>query len=85
LDAKPYQASLALWVRVADDFTPASDRDVLVEFEPGARIGFFDFQDIEDEPASLLSRKVDLNTPASPSTAFRAEVLHEARPLYVAA
>lgn len=65
--------------------SPPSDVDVLVEFEPGARVGFFEFQNIEDELASLLNRKVDLNTPASLSTAFRAQVLHEARPLYVAA
>ncbi len=32
-----------------DDFRPDSDVDVLVEFEPEARVGFFEFVEIEDE------------------------------------
>jgi len=30
-----------------DDFKAESDIDVLVEFEPEARIGFFEFYDME--------------------------------------
>ena len=68
-----------------DDFTPQSDVDVLVEFEPGRRVGYFTLQDLEDGLAELIGRRVDLNTPASLSTYFRDEVLREARSLYVAA
>jgi predicted nucleotidyltransferase len=38
-----------------DDFGPASDIDVLVEFEPGHVPGFA-FVDLEDELASMLCR-----------------------------
>jgi predicted nucleotidyltransferase len=42
-----------------DDFRPGSDIDVLVEFEPEARIGLKFFK-IEDELTELLGRRVDL-------------------------
>lgn len=66
------------------DFSSASDVDVLVEFEPDARTGLAFFA-MQDELSSILGRRVDLNTADSLSTAFRAEVLAEARDLYVAA
>lgn len=67
------------------DFTPESDLDMLVEFLPGIRMGYFGFQDLEDELSTILGREVDLNTANSLSGYFRDEVLHEARPVYVAA
>lgn len=44
-----------------DDFTPESDVDVLVEFEPGRTIGFA-FIDIQDELAKIFGRQVDMHT-----------------------
>lgn len=67
-----------------EDFTPESDVDVLIEFEPGARMGLA-FFGIQDELSQLLGRKVDLNTPGFLSEYFRDQVLREARNLYVAA
>jgi hypothetical protein len=67
-----------------DDFTPASDVDVLVEFEPEARVGW-DFFRMQDDLSQILGRRVDLNTPAELSRYVRDEVLREARELYVAA
>lgn len=67
-----------------DDFTPDSDIDVLVEFEPGATPGF-GFVGVQDELADLLGRRVDLNTRGFLSKYFRDEVLREARVLYDAA
>jgi len=61
-----------------DDFGPASDVDVLVEFEPGARVGLIGLAGIENELSDLLGRKVDLNTPGCLSPYFRDEVLREA-------
>lgn len=58
--------------------------DVLVEFEPGARVGLA-FITMQDELSELLGRKVDLNTPACLSPYFRKEVLDEAEVLYDAA
>ncbi len=66
-----------------DDFSPESDVDVLVEFEPGTRIGLRFFA-IEQELSELLGRKVDLNTPGFLSKYFRDQVIAEAEPLYVA-
>lgn len=68
-----------------DDFGPSSDVDVLVEFEPGQRVGLFRLTGIELALSDLLGRKVDLNTPGFLSPYFREEVLREARTFYVAA
>ena len=68
---------------VRDDFGPESDVDVLVEFEPAARVGFFELYDMEQELSRLLGgRKVDINTPNSLSKYFRDEVLAEAEAQY---
>lgn len=61
-----------------DDFAADSDVDVLVEFEPGARIGLIGLAGIENELSRLIGRKVDMNTAGCLSPYFREEVLHEA-------
>ena len=68
-----------------DDFTPESDVDVLVEFEPGARISLFDQVRIEDELGELLGRKVDLVSRKYLSKYLRDRVFAEEEMLYVAA
>ena len=68
-----------------DDFTPDSDVDVLVEFEPGTPAGLLTLARIEEELSELLGRKVDLNTAGLLSKYFRDEVLREAEVEYVAA
>ena len=76
---------LALYGSVLrDDFTPHSDVDVLVEFEPGKTPGLA-FFGMQDELSELLGRKVDLNTPAFLSRYFRDQVLREAKVVYDAA
>jgi len=45
-----------------NDFRPESDVDVLVEFEPGTRVGLRFFA-MERELSQILGRNVDLNTP----------------------
>lgn len=67
-----------------DDFRSDSDIDVLVEFEPGTRVGLRFFT-IERELSELLGRKVDLHTPGFLSKYFREEVLKEAKVQYDAA
>lgn len=66
------------------DFSPASDIDVLVEFEPGTRIGLRFFT-LQEELSLLLGRRVDLNTRGFLSRYFRDEVLAEAETIYDAA
>ena len=65
-----------------DDFTPESDVDVLVEFEPGARVGLIRFAGMENELSRLIGRKVDLNTAGFLSPYYRDEVLREAEAAY---
>lgn len=67
-----------------DDFTPESDVDVLVEFEPGQVVGFFRLSGIEIEFSNLIKRKVDLRTPAELSRYFRQDVLDTAEVQYAA-
>jgi predicted nucleotidyltransferase len=66
-----------------DDFSPASDVDALVEFEPGFTPGLYFFA-IEAELSGILGRKVDLHTRASLSKYFREQALAEAEVQYVA-
>lgn len=59
-----------------DDFKEESDIDVLVEFEPGARVGFFKLFNMEEELSHIFrGRKVDLRTPQELSRYFRDEVI----------
>ena len=67
-----------------DDFTPSSDVDVLVEFEPGHVPGLAFFS-MEAELSAILGRKVDLHTPGFLSRYFRDRALAEAENQYVAA
>ena len=66
------------------DFGPASDVDVLIEFEPGRTPGLSFFW-MQEELSRLFDRVVDLHTPASLSRYFRSQVLAEAEDQYVAA
>lgn len=65
-----------------EDFGPRSDVDVLVEFEPTARVGLMGLAGMEIELGELIGRKVDLNTAGFLSDYFRDEVLAEAEVQY---
>ena len=62
-----------------DDFGPQSDIDVLVEFEPGTRVGLLRLAGMEIELNGIFGRKVDLSTPGFLSDYFLNEVLAEAQ------
>ena len=68
-----------------DDFTPESDVDVLVEFEPGARVGLA-FITVQDELSRILGRRVDMSTfegvEGSRNWLLRAEILDSAEVVY---
>jgi predicted nucleotidyltransferase len=66
------------------DFGPASDVDVLVEFEPEATVGYFSMSSMEQELTEMFGRRVDLRTPNELSRYFRAQVLADAQEEYVA-
>lgn len=64
------------------DFKDSSDVDVLIEFTPSARVGFFRLVEIQREMERLVGKKVDLLTPESLSKYFREEVIAEADLVY---
>ncbi len=68
-----------------EDFSPDSDVDVLVEFEPNTRVGLIRLTGLEIELGEILGRKVDLNTPGFLSKYYRDEVFAEAVVQYDAA
>ncbi|NEO25067.1 nucleotidyltransferase family protein [Moorena sp. SIO4A5] len=66
-----------------DDFTPESDLDFLVEFEPGKTPGLFRLASMEIELSELVEgRKIDLRTPNELSIYFRDRVMAEAMVQY---
>lgn len=65
-----------------DDFDSESDIDVLVEFEPDARVSLLDAVRMERELAELLGRPVDLLTPEDLSPYIRDDVLDKAEVRY---
>ena len=68
-----------------DDFTPDSDIDVPVEFDPDHIPGLITLAGMEIELSELIGgRRVDMKTPLSIGRYFRDEVLAEAEALYVA-
>lgn len=62
-----------------DDFSPDSDVDILVHFEPGHTPSFFRLFAMQDELSEILGgRKVDIRTPNDLSRYFRDDVVRNA-------
>jgi hypothetical protein len=66
------------------EMRPDSDIDVMVEFDPGARIGLLKFESLSEDLAALVGRKVDLVTKRGLKPWIRPHVLKEARVIYAA-
>ena len=67
------------------DFTPTSDVDLMVEFDPEYTPGLIGLGKMQDELSALIGRQVDLLTFRSLHPAIRERVLREARTIYDAA
>jgi predicted nucleotidyltransferase len=65
-----------------EEFRPDSDVDILVEFEPGAQIGFMALGRIQRELSALLKRPVDLVPKKELKPAIREAVLSNAEVVY---
>lgn len=65
------------------DFSPESDMDLLVEFQPGATVGLLDVAAMELELTTLIGHRVDLRTIAELSPHFRSQVLAAAETVCV--
>ena len=78
-----YVHRLALFGSVLrEDFTPESDIDILVEFQPEKIPSLFHLATMQDELSKILVRVVDLRTPNELSAYFRDRVLAEAVTIY---
>ena len=78
-------SKLALFGSVLTDrFGPDSDVDMLVEYEPGARVGLIDMAGHEIELTEMIGRKVDLRTAEDLSRYFRDRVVAGAVVQYAA-
>lgn len=69
---------------VRDDFNPASDIDVLVEFKPQAQVGLMAFARIQRELSEILQRPIDLVTPEGLKPLIKQSVLDSAEVIYAA-
>ena len=65
-----------------DDFTPASDLDILVEFDPAHVPGLIRLAGMEIELTKTLGRKVDMRTAQDLSPYFREEVINSSKVQY---
>jgi predicted nucleotidyltransferase len=75
--------SLALFGSVLrDDFCSESDVDVLVEFQPGAMVGFLALSRMRRELTTLLQRPVDLVPKNGLKSKIRDAVLDSAEVVY---
>ena len=61
-----------------DQATVHSDVDVLVEFDPQARVGLFTFVRLLDFLSDVMGTRIDLATPAALRPEMRDEILAEA-------
>ncbi len=64
------------------NFKDTSDVDVLIEFLPSARIGFFKLSQIKRNMEQRIDKPVDLLTPEAISRHFRDHILKEAEIIY---
>ena len=64
------------------DFSPDSDVDVLVEFEPDARVGLIALAGMEIELGRLLGRRAEIHTVNGLHPLYRDEVLSLAEVQY---
>ena len=69
---------------VRGELRPDSDLDLLVAFEPGARIGFLTLGRMARELSDLLGRTVDLVPKDGLKPGIRAAILAEAETLFAA-
>ena len=69
---------------VRGEMRPESDVDILVEFQPGVRIGLIKFESLVDELEGLAGRRVDLVTKRGMKPWVRTRVLKDARVIYAA-
>ena len=68
--------------RARGDHREDSDYDLLVEFQPSARIGLIEYSRMQIDLSDLLGRKVDLVPKNGLKPLIKERVLAEAEPIY---
>ena len=79
--AKPIRRLSVFGSALRGDMGPDSDLDLLVEYEPGAQVGFEFFQHMV-ELSDIIGCEVDLRTPEDLSRYFRDAVCKGAKPIF---
>lgn len=69
---------------ITEHFTPESDVDVLIEFQPYARVGFLTLSRLQRELSTLFKRQVDLVPKSGLKAPIRESVLATAQIIYAA-
>ena len=64
------------------DFNAQSDIDILVTFQPTAKIGFIAFNRLQRELVTLLKRPVDLVPQEGLKPLIKKDILNEAKVIY---
>jgi hypothetical protein len=64
--------------------TASSDIDLLVEFEPSARVGLITFNELAEELTCVFHRHVDLVSKRGLKPLIREQVLHDAEVIFAA-
>ena len=67
-----------------EDFRPDSDVDVLIELEPGYRLGLFDLIRMQNEFSKLIGREADFRTSEDLGRYIRSRVIEESEVQYAA-
>jgi uncharacterized protein len=65
-----------------DDFGPESDIDILVIFEPGAKVSFMTLGRMQRELSAIFKRKVDLVPQEGLKPAIREAVIASSQEVY---
>ena len=79
---QPIQKLSLFGSALRDELRLGSDIDLLVEYLPGAKIGYFELAQQEIDLSALIGWKVDLRTPKELNRFFRQDVLDSARLIY---
>jgi predicted nucleotidyltransferase len=67
---------------LSDKAKSDSDVDILIEFKPAAKVGFFEFVRFQRRLSDFIGKKVDLLTPEAISKFLKEKILKEAEIIY---
>lgn len=81
-EAQPIRRLSLFGSALRGEMTSDSDLDLLVEYVPGAKIGYFEMARQERELGDIVGHQVDLRTPQELSRYFRQEVIAHAKVIY---